>query len=657
MKIQQGVVRYKDRNDIVCLYGTTDDGVQYYFLDGADYKKFANGNIIASTLLVEAIDPMVKASHVGLISSDGNIIIPFENKSIKAINDNILLVERATPVSESVIEAEKMRNDPLSATKLVSNTAAVKEQLGQKLGSEGRYVFNDQFSEVTICDINGQNLVNNENYSFVGVTNDKIYMCKNVPGSPIAEYSLFPEAVQNNIMNNEENQINVSDVSISQSVVDNAVNDAINNVSNVSTIPNVSIDDGHYESSISNGQVQNTVDNNATEGYVANSNNELGEQNEVVDANQNVSVDSAVVPPVGVQESLETVPGVSDNVNVVGGDNVLAQAESVSVTPDEISEAVENVSEAGDNVNANVENNTIEQVESSSVPPVETPEPTEDVSEVSNNVNEVVEDNLESGDNLVTSDEISEVLENVKEADDKVIDISDDKVSSDNMIDDSMVNANVVDDSIDNNITDIDDNNIVYNQTNNVVEDSIIDTLVDDSNKKGLSDDVEFNFSVDDNSLEDTNYSVPNSKINSSYDDTSNYYEDYSNYGPSTYGSGSLNGVITTMKELIDLNRKQKNKIVNYERKLAHVSAQSAKMEDAYRNQVSKLKSELMNADSKVKELNSEVVRLKRIINRLQPYMDGQRDLENLVARANDLLSGDNTYNIDDDVSYYRRAA
>ena len=62
---------------------------------------------------------------------------------------------------------------------------------------------------------------------------------------------------------------------------------------------------------------------------------------------------------------------------------------------------------------------------------------------------------MESGDNLVTSDEISEVLENVKEADDKVIDISDDKVSSDKMIDDSMVNANVVDDSVNNNITDI----------------------------------------------------------------------------------------------------------------------------------------------------------------------------------------------------------
>ena len=33
MKIQKGMVKYKDRNDIVCVYGVTDDGKTYYFLN------------------------------------------------------------------------------------------------------------------------------------------------------------------------------------------------------------------------------------------------------------------------------------------------------------------------------------------------------------------------------------------------------------------------------------------------------------------------------------------------------------------------------------------------------------------------------------------------------------------------------------------------
>ena len=31
MKIQKGLVKYKERSDIICTYGITDDGKQYYF--------------------------------------------------------------------------------------------------------------------------------------------------------------------------------------------------------------------------------------------------------------------------------------------------------------------------------------------------------------------------------------------------------------------------------------------------------------------------------------------------------------------------------------------------------------------------------------------------------------------------------------------------
>ena len=106
-------------------------GKQYYFLDATDAKKFANGNRIASTALVEAIDPMYKASKVGVVDENGVEIIPCANRSIKQVpnHDDVLLVETAIPISKSVIEANELRSDPLSATRLVSTPSFIKEKI------------------------------------------------------------------------------------------------------------------------------------------------------------------------------------------------------------------------------------------------------------------------------------------------------------------------------------------------------------------------------------------------------------------------------------------------------------------------------------------------------------------------------------------------
>ena len=83
MEIQKGLVKYKDRSDILCTYGIVD-GVQYYFLD---QKPLSNGNLIATKTLVEAIDVSVVASSIGVLNPDGKIIIPFENKAINPLSN------------------------------------------------------------------------------------------------------------------------------------------------------------------------------------------------------------------------------------------------------------------------------------------------------------------------------------------------------------------------------------------------------------------------------------------------------------------------------------------------------------------------------------------------------------------------------------------
>ena len=221
MKIQKGIVKYKNRSDIVCTYGLTDDGKQYYFLDETDTKKFANGNRVASTALVEAIDPMVKAQNVGVIDENGVVVIPFENRTIRPVNDTIILVEKAVPTSQSVIDANELRNDPAAATKLVSTPATIKSRLNAQMGVEGKYVFNDQFSEATLCDINGTNLIGGEGFSFISMANDKLYMSKNTADSPISEFSLTTYEM---VATTPAEAIDISNVVVEQQVVEDALN-------------------------------------------------------------------------------------------------------------------------------------------------------------------------------------------------------------------------------------------------------------------------------------------------------------------------------------------------------------------------------------------------------------------------------------------------
>lgn len=267
MQIQKGIVKYKDRSDIVCNYGITDDGKQYYFLDETDKKKFSNGNRIASTLLVEAIDPMVKASNIGVIDGDGKVVIPFENKVIKPINDDIILVEKAEPTSKSVLDALSLRNNPTFAAQLVSTSAAVKERLNSKMGIDGRYFFNDQFSEATVCDINGNNLVNGEYFSFIGMANGKLYFSKNTVDCEITEYSILPPEVQSDVTpKSDGNEINVNSLDVSKDVVEDALAASVASKDDDNSKDNVSVVDGIAPSKEAvSDAIQSSVDMNNIE--------------------------------------------------------------------------------------------------------------------------------------------------------------------------------------------------------------------------------------------------------------------------------------------------------------------------------------------------------------------------------------------------------
>lgn len=262
MKIQVGQVKYKGRDDYRVVYGTTDAGKIYYFLDDTALK---NGNRIASTELVEAIDNTFKPSHIGIVDESGNEVIPFVNKTVKLISDGILLVEKVEPESDAVKQAISLRNDPTAATKLVSTPAAIKSKISAIMSNEGRYVFNDLFSEAYICDLNAKPLVDGL-YSFIAIdpVNNKIYLSKNNPDEAISEFSIMPTQVNNTAVS-DNNTIDVTSVNVSSDAVENALgNTQVNNTEAVQAVASDSIPAAPIDNenvATSDSVVNNTVEN------------------------------------------------------------------------------------------------------------------------------------------------------------------------------------------------------------------------------------------------------------------------------------------------------------------------------------------------------------------------------------------------------------
>lgn len=481
MKIQVGQVKYKGRDDYRVVYGTTAAGKIYYFLDDTALK---NGNRIASTELVEAIDNTFKPSHIGIVDESGNEVIPFVNKTVKLISDGILLVEKVEPESDAVKQAISLRNDPTAATKLVSTPATIKSKISAVMSNEGRYVFNDLFSEAYICDLNANPLVDGL-YSFIAIdpVNNKIYLSKNNPDEAILEFSIMPTQVNNTAVS-DNNTIDVTSVNVSSDAVENALgNTQVNNTEAVQAVATDSIAAApivNEEVATSDSVVNNTVENmvssdNGMDASTSQSNvytpSPLATDDgippvlpddliaETQDTNQvsqeEIVTDEAALPGDAVNDVENTIPVTSDSTegvvssndeNMNSADNGSSFFESLSsldTTPvsDEKSDEIESS-----------ESNEI--VEEESEKPVE--ENTEDVKDDSLATEEVVSEGVSQENNdqeinsaLVDINEESENKEENSEEEVAAIDDVDSTLEEQITTDESVTEEPVNDDSTD----------------------------------------------------------------------------------------------------------------------------------------------------------------------------------------------------------------
>lgn len=551
MQVQQGVVKYKDRSDIVCTYGITDDGKQYYFIED---RPLTNGNLIVTSSLVEAIDPLVRASHVGVIDASGKVIIPLENKTVKSINNNLLLVEKAMPTTESVLEAIKLKNDPLAAAKLVTTPATIKDRISSKMSAEGRFVFNDQFSEATIFDLKGNNLINNEYYSFIGVSSDKIYFSKNTVDSPIVEFSLFPTEVANNEINKED-AIAIEKVAENSQAIEKAINEEIsskeqdmnNEKSTEVTIPEK---EEKIDFNFATENVSPEIKNAAEDISLEIKDDVENVSSEIKNADEDIS---------SVKNDVENIASISD---VVEKDEEKA-LEDIDFTNFDKKLVTEDVSEkAEDSVNLDIKNDINEDIK---------------------------DDNSDATDTIEKADESTDSLKNEKENDND---------------DDTMFTINFdVDDEKD----ELDDKKIFGDSL--LSDDKIVDINALDLKSEIAKDDI-----IDD--------------------------------------------VTRSIASLIDLNRKQHDKIIEYEKLLSQQDGM-----DDLNSKIKNYETIVHKLEERNQELNDKVNNQARIIetqekelNMLRPQAEGREELLKLLADAHNLLVQDDQDD-NNEVIRRRRAA
>ena len=630
MKIQKGIVKYKDRNDIVCFYGVTNDGRQYYFLDETDEKKFSNGNRIASKLLVEAIDPMVKASNIGVVNEAGEEVISFDNKSIKPINNDIILVEKSQPVSQSVIAANEMRSDPAFATQLVSTPATIKSKLNVKMGSEGRYLFNDQFSEATVCDINGNNLVNNEYFSFIGMTREKLYFSKNTVDSMITEYTILPPEVQSDITpNSDKNEINVGEVDIPSDVVENALNEKQEEI-------NVNQDKQKEESENVQGAIRTDDIVIPSIGSDDEEEKEKEEDNleTVSDKDFANEEDSQNKDKKEIDSNLEKNPLVAEDISTEVVENE-KEPKELATNPDEEDEIEDVLEEQQIDFSDTDENEEIDEQEQND----EVEDNEEEVETDKGADEEIAEDNTEVEEEVEDSIDIEETIPEVVEDDEEEISTNKEKLNLD---------------------TD------KFDETDNSLEDEVSRVLDNEDgedfsmNDNDYSDiETEFEKDINDEIFKDSIFRAD--KIVNDFSDTFEEH-DFSKIS-SSRRDNIMTDVAKSMANLIRQNKEQRNIINKYQWKLDRSIVDKVKVEeqkiDVLTNKIRGMEKTLNNLENRNQLLESKnrdqeklIAAQNREIEELRPQLAGKEDLVKVLADAQVLL-GEESYDYKYRDNYY----
>ena len=671
MEILKGQVRDPGYPDCECTYAKMDNGQLYYFIKDGE---LSNQNIIVTTILKEAIGHTPYTS-LGLINSNGDVLIPFENKAITKLDDNLLLVEKNAATTQSVIDAINAKSDPFSATNLVNTANAIKEQMKSVMGYSAEFVFDNQFSEAALYNIQGQN-IGGAYFSFIGRDDfGNYYMSSNVLNSQIVKYD--PSLVQNQSpptasteapSSSDDVQQQISEAPQDNQISDNTQNnnETFNNVQEETPnqdqqnapdlgIPNIDIP---IQNQVSDNQEQvNNVENQNFE-----TGNNVGDNPDIPLSNGDGETTpenntSDMVSDAGESENNSISQEVDNDAAATNNDsNDFGIGDSNNVDDATVDDNESDV-DSGTEDNDNVDDATVDDNES------DDDSDTEDNDNVDDTTVDVNESDVDSGtedndnvDDATVDDNDSDVdsdTEDSDNADDVTIDDNESDVDSDTEDNDNVDDATVDDNESDDD-TDTEDN------------DKVDDTTVDD-NESDDDSDIENSNDVN-NAPADNNESDGNSDTGNDDENVSNVEEANMDLVDEDITNPVIFNATNTIRKLLDENRSQREVIDHQADELENIKSSNeilladnnSKEQElrSLRKSMSHFRgqnSSLTRENTKLKSINDrqkEVIEnLKHQNQVLKEQVAGISALGSAVAEANTVIGIDDNSS-DDSITY-----
>ena len=642
MEILKGQVRDPGYPDCECTYAKTDDGQLYYFIKDGE---LSNQNIIVTSILKEAIGHAPYTS-LGLINSNGDILIPFENKAITKLDEELLLVEKNVPVTQSVVDAINSRSDPFAATNLVNTANAIKEQMKSVMGYSAEFVFDNQFSEAALYNIQGQN-IGGAYFSFIARDDfGNYYMSNNVLNSQIVKYD--PSLIQN-----QTPPAQVPDVSTEQSnnQLPSATTDSNQSSMTDGILPNEQVSDGSNQESSTNSipsEVQADTPNFEMPNIDIPIQNQMANTQETGDDVQNTDTSDNNVTGIAI-------PGVMENFNNVDEKTEGSYSDSDNNTDNvENSVITDNNWSVGTNFSNVEQDNSINRFDSTEENVSETEADSGDV-DADNSIDEAdsaeesisdTEADSSDVDADSSTDEADSTEENVTETE---ADSGD--VDADNSIDEA--------DSTEENVPETE------TDSSDVEEDNSIDEA--DDTEENVSDTEADSGDVDaDNSIDEA-------------DDTEETVSDTSDVEDSDSIDSIENDEITnpvifnatnTIRKLLEENRNQRGIIEHQADELENMKSSNEilltdnKSKDqelkTLRKSMSRFRgknSSLSRENTKLKSINERqektIENLKNQNQTLKEQVAGISALGSAVAEANTVIGIDDEENEDDSLITY----
>lgn len=639
MEILKGKVQDPGFPDTEITYLKTDDGKTYFFVENGTLK---NGNYIATPILKEGIGHAPYTS-LGLVSKDGNVLIPFENKNIQVLSNDLLLVERNKPVTESVVDALNKQSDSLAANELAQNANTIKQQIISVMGSNGSFIFDNQFSEAALYTTDGANLGNNY-FSFIGAKDGAYFMSANVVGSPISKYDPYAFAMES------ENQEQTPASDVAQTENEEATNTEVTSTENTEVPQEESVDQAPVASAEDVPTTDDNQEQSMPEINIPQVGGEMPEIPQVEADNQEVA-NSEEIP---VTETTEQALPVTD-IPQVEGDTAIPSTE----VPTQENETVENQT---NEINPGIDiplfgegglptdlPQTMEETPATEVGTEQSTIPTDIIPSTEGMIPQV-----EGEDSEVTQE--TEITDNTSTEENGVVGLNiamDDDISQ-------IAGDDSASDSEENSTEEIEDTDsedeVDSNDSDESNSDDSIDTDEDNSDDNDDSDEEDYNDTDDDDDSEETEEEMEEENSDSSSDggeekeEVEETEEDSKSDDEVFYEESLDNPIIAnatnTIKKLLEENTNQRQQIDNQESELYTLKSNYELLEQdnaAKTKEIISLRNNLGKARRDNTDLLRENNQLKSTISRLEEinehYKEQNTALKEQVAGISALSS------------------